>query len=153
MTATRYTSVVDVLILLQRADGRVLLVRRAETEYAGGLLSIVGGHLERGEFADDGARREAHEEVGVEIDPADTEFCGAAHYLGPEDERRICFAFTAQRWLGEPYNREPHKHTALVWAEPGNPPPDCHAYSTAVLRQFVVGGSLYANIAHPRRPR
>ncbi|MBT2524381.1 hypothetical protein J7E91_02755 [Streptomyces sp. ISL-99] len=74
-------------------------------------------------------------------------------HRGPEDERRIRFPFTARRRRGEPYNREHRKHTALVWAEPGNPPPDRHPYAKDVLSQFGVAGPSYVSTAHPRRPR
>ncbi|MEU2871923.1 NUDIX domain-containing protein [Streptomyces olivoreticuli] len=143
---------VNVIVLLQRwNDGRVLAVRRdTSCAHAPGLLTAVGGHLGDGEFADQATLRKAYEEVGVRVAPADLEFCQLVHYLAPCGRRRIGMAFTARRWEGEPYNREP-THTGLFWVDPGNPPPDCHSYTRTVLTHFVAG-SLYANITAPTRP-
>ena len=44
--------------------GRLLLVRQADT----GLWSTIGGAIEPGEAPEDGARREALEEAGVEVE-------------------------------------------------------------------------------------
>ncbi|WP_329127458.1 NUDIX domain-containing protein [Streptomyces sp. NBC_01465] len=141
----RYRTIVDVLAVLQRSDGRVLLVRRAaDAEYAPGLLTVVGGHLEDGETVSAGALREAHEEVGVTVDEENLEFCGLIHYRG-EAGGRLGTVFMAQRWQGEPFNAEPDKHTGLVWAQPSQPPADCHPYTAAVLRAFSAG-SLYTPV-------
>ncbi|PKV84237.1 NUDIX domain-containing protein [Streptomyces sp. TLI_146] len=142
-----YRSEVDVVVVLHRTDGRVLLLRRAASEYRG-QLTLVGGRLERDEWYDDGARREVREEVGVHIDPGDLELCCAAHLQIEDLERRLVFLFTTQRWSGDPHNAEPDRHTELVWADPGEPPADCHPVSTALLEHFVAG-SLRANITVP----
>ncbi|MFI9202945.1 NUDIX domain-containing protein [Streptomyces sp. NPDC053048] len=138
----RYRSVVDVMVLLHRTDGRVLLLRRAGNVYASGLLAPPGGHLENGETLIDGARREVREEVGVGIDPADLEFCHLIHHRSPEGEARLGVVFTSQQWSGEPRNQEPGKCSALVWANPAQPPSDCVPYTAAVLDRFCSGALL-----------
>ncbi|AOR37538.1 hypothetical protein BFF78_36335 [Streptomyces fodineus] len=143
----RYKSIVDVLVLLHRQDGRVLLLRRAEPRYAG-QLTIVGGHLDRDEWFEDGACREVREEVGVHVDPEDLWLCCTAHLLSPDGERRLALLFTTQTWSGEPFNAEPDRHTELVWAEPGEPPLDAHPFTAALLEHFVAG-SPRANIRMP----
>lgn len=135
----RYRSTVDVFMLLRRPDGRVLLLERAGDTYASGLLCPVSGHLEDGESVLDGAVREADEEVGVRIDPADACFVHLIHHRSPEGEGRIGVAFTARRWDGEPYNREPHKHARLVWADPADPPAQCVPYTAALLSAIAAG--------------
>jgi 8-oxo-dGTP diphosphatase len=141
---TPYTSVVDVLVLLYRQDGRVLLLRRAEPEYQG-QLTIVGGHLEDREWCDEGACREVREEVGVLVEPENLELSCTAHLLAPSGQRRLALLFTTQSWTGEPRNCEPHRHTALVWADPGEPPADVHPFTRELLQHFVTG-SPRANI-------
>lgn len=47
--AARFRSVVDVFVLLRGADGRVLLMARANTGFAYGALGIPSGHLEEDE--------------------------------------------------------------------------------------------------------
>ncbi|MEW2033826.1 NUDIX domain-containing protein [Streptomyces roseifaciens] len=140
--APRYRLVVDVMVLVVRGDGRVLLLRRAGRVYASGLLCPPGGHLEDGEPVTAGARREVAEEVGVTIAPWDLEFCHVIHHRSPEGEGRMGMVFTAQRWAGEPVNREPEKCSALVWADPARPPSDCVPYTAAALKQFCSGALL-----------
>ncbi|WP_367132788.1 MULTISPECIES: NUDIX domain-containing protein [Streptomyces] len=139
---TRYKSVIDVMVLLHRPDGRVLLLRRAGNVYASGLLAPPGGYLEDGETLTEGALREVVEEVGVQIAPADLEFCHLIHHRSPESESRLGVVFTAQRWSGEPWNREPGKCSGLVWADPAQPPSDCVPYTAAILGQFCSGALL-----------
>lgn len=139
---TRHQRVVDVFVLLHRGDGRVLLLRRAGAVYASGLLCPPSGHLEEGETVEEGAQREVHEETGVTVCARDLEFCHLIDHHSPEGQQRLGVAFTARRWCGEPYNREPHKHSALIWADPARPPADCVPYTTALLGQFAQGALL-----------
>jgi ADP-ribose pyrophosphatase YjhB (NUDIX family) len=58
------TFTVGAICVIERADGALLLVRHSYRERWG----LPGGLLQRGEEADAGARREAFEEVGLEIE-------------------------------------------------------------------------------------
>ncbi|WP_205519173.1 NUDIX hydrolase [Streptomyces olivoreticuli] len=144
----RYRLVVDVMVLMVRDDGRVLLLRRAGKVYASGLLCPPGGHLEEGEPVTQGALREVAEEVGVTIAPADLEFWHVIHHRSPEGEGRMGMVFTAQHWTGTPSIREPEKCSQLVWADPARPPADCVPYTAAILKQFC-GGALLSEHGWP----
>jgi len=61
--------------LLLVSDGWVLLAQRSPGSHHGGTWSIPGGAMRRGETAEEGAVREAVEEVG--LDPARIELVGA----------------------------------------------------------------------------
>jgi 8-oxo-dGTP diphosphatase len=137
--AGRYRSIVDVYVLLQRADGMILLLERAGTGYADGQFCPPSGHLEAGESVVQGVIREAQEEVGVLIDPGDLTFSHVVHHRNPEGQPRIGFFFTATRWTGEPVNREPHKCAGLLWADPARPPADTVPYSAAALDAMAHG--------------
>ncbi|MDH6709210.1 8-oxo-dGTP diphosphatase [Kitasatospora sp. MAA19] len=132
---SRYRSVVDVYVLLRRADGRVLLMERANTGYADGQLCPPSGHLEQGESVIAGAIREAAEEVGVELGEAALAFAHVVHHRSPEGEGRVGFFFLTDSWRGEPVNREPHKCARLLWADPTNPPENTVPYTAAALAQ------------------
>lgn len=56
---------VSVAGVVVRADGRVLVIRRADN----GTWEAPGGVLERGETIEDGLRREVYEETGVKVRP------------------------------------------------------------------------------------
>lgn len=133
----RYRSIVDVYVLLRRADGHVLLMERANTGYADGLLCPPSGHLEDGESVTAGAIREAAEEVGVKLEEADLRFVHVVHHRNGDEEGRIGFFFTATRWAGEPINREPQKCARLLWADPTAPPANTVPYTAAALAQIT----------------
>jgi 8-oxo-dGTP diphosphatase len=135
----RHRSVVDVYVLLHRADGRILMLRRANTGYADGQLCPVSGHLEAGESVVATAVREASEEVGVRIASADLTFIHVVHHRSPQGQGRVGLFFTVCRWVGEPYNREPNKCAELMWIDPANLPDDVVPYSAAALAQITAG--------------
>ncbi|MGW1002194.1 NUDIX domain-containing protein [Streptomyces sp. NPDC001118] len=144
-----HLSPANVMVLVQRGDGRILAVRHSSTsETSPNQVTVIGGKLERDEFLDEGALRELHEETGVRVAHDDLEFCQTVHYRGPDGLRVIGVVFTAQRWQGEPRNAEPLKHKSILWIDPGNPPADCHPYTRQVLANFMAG-RLYGNITVP----
>ncbi|GHI10466.1 hypothetical protein AQI88_30865 [Streptomyces cellostaticus] len=146
MTGGRYRLICDAIMLLVRADGRVLCVRKnAQAEHASSQLTAVGGHLEDGEAVDAAARREAREEAGVDVAPRDQEFVGLAHYNSPQGGGRLGAVFTAQVWSGEVRNAEPDKHEAVVWVDPARPPADCHPYTLAIFEMYRTG-ALYLSL-------
>ncbi|MEV7186003.1 NUDIX domain-containing protein [Kitasatospora sp. NPDC093102] len=134
---SRYGSVVDVYVLLRRADGCALLMERANTGYADGQLCPPSGHLEEGESVIAGAIREATEEVGIELGETVLGFAHVVHHRSPEGQGRIGFFFLADNWNGEPLNREPHKCAQLLWADPANPPENTVPYTAAALAQIA----------------
>jgi 8-oxo-dGTP pyrophosphatase MutT (NUDIX family) len=111
----------------------ILLLERSGTGYADGQLCPPSGHLEDGESVTQAAVREASEEVGVGINPADLAFTHVVHHRNPLGQGRIGIFFTAARWSGEPVNREPHKCARLCWADPALPPPNTVPYTAAAL--------------------
>lgn len=112
MPQQRFKLISAVHILLVR-EGNVLLLRRANTGYADGLYSVVAGHLKGDETIKDAARREAHEEVGVDIPPSDLEVVAVMHRKA-EDER-IDWFLKAESWQGSIVNCEPEKCAQLAW--------------------------------------
>jgi 8-oxo-dGTP diphosphatase len=119
--AARFVVVPAAYVFFLRAhtDGartEVLLQLRRGTGYMDEhWAAAAAGHVERGETAEEAARREAAEEVDV----ADLrlEFLTAMqrtqHDL-PIDER-IDFFFAARSWTGEPRIVEPSKCADLRW--------------------------------------
>lgn len=51
-------------LLIQRGDGRILLVLRSQDVLDPGVWGIPGGGIKPGQDAEDGARRETYEELG-----------------------------------------------------------------------------------------
>ncbi|MYA50831.1 MAG: NUDIX domain-containing protein [Chloroflexi bacterium] len=89
--------------------GRVLLAKRSSTaRHYPDVWDLFGGHVEEGEPLEEALRREAREELGVDIE--------AFHPLGivhdPVEPAEIAiFAVTA--WRGEPVNAALDEHSAI----------------------------------------
>jgi 8-oxo-dGTP diphosphatase len=88
--------------LVEDADGRVLLARRAHEPFKG-RWDIPGGFLEEGEAPLDGIRRELREETGLDVEPL--EFVGAwmDRYGGDSTaEATLNMYWTARSLGGDP---------------------------------------------------
>lgn len=106
---------IDVHVLLV-SNGSILLTQRRDTNDAfDGLWHLPSGKLDAGESALDAAVREAEEEVGVLIDPADLCHVHTIHVNGSGPEARLGLFFETRRWIGEPTNRERDKCSAVRW--------------------------------------
>jgi 8-oxo-dGTP pyrophosphatase MutT (NUDIX family) len=135
----RHRSIVDLHVILRRDDGRVLLLRRANTGYGDGQLHLPSGHLDERESVVDGVIREAREEIGVTVDAADLRFVHVMHRAAETPHDRIGFFFATDTWTGTPYNAEPEKCSELVWIDPANLPNETIAYPAAGILHGLRG--------------
>ena len=91
--------------------GTVLLVKRSpQMRFYPDVWDLFGGHVESGESSEDALRREAMEELQVELE--------TFHLLGTihdpvEPAEIMIFAVTA--WKGEPINAALDEHTQIGW--------------------------------------
>ena len=91
--------------------GRVLLVRRSpQARHYPDVWDLFGGHVEAGESLEEALRREAHEELGVEIGYSRP--LGAVH--DPVEPADIT-VFVVLAWDGEPVNAAPEEHSEIGW--------------------------------------
>ena len=98
-------------VLLLRRE-RLLLLRRCNTGFEDGKLSVVAGHVEPGEPVTQATIREASEEVDFFL----------TYRLGPDGE--------------EPRNCEPEKCSELVRANLESLPADTIPYVRAGIERF-----------------
>lgn len=134
----RYRSIIDVHVILERG-AEILLLERQGTGYCDGMLHLPSGHLDEGETLTDGAAREAHEEVGIRIDPADLHLTAVVHHRQRADLARVGMFFATGRWDGEPYNAEPHKCGKLLWCDPRLLPSNTIDYPAAGISSYLAG--------------
>nr|WP_280453848.1 NUDIX domain-containing protein [Nocardia brasiliensis] len=87
------------------------------------------------------AVREANEEIGVHIDPADLRHVHTAHVIGSGHEPRLGLFFEVRTWRGEPANREPDKCYELRWFPLDDLPADIIAYPTAGISALSTGAT------------
>lgn len=115
MGPERFRAIIAVHLFLLRSE-EVLLLRRHNMGYEDGNYSVVAGHLDGHETARQVMAREAAEEAGIAVTPADLRFVHVMRRkeAGEGDERLDLF-FAARQWQGEPELREPEKCSELRW--------------------------------------
>ncbi|KPV58791.1 NUDIX hydrolase [Paenibacillus sp. A3] len=126
-----------VYLLLVR-ENKLLLLRRTNTGYEDGKLSLVAGKMDGNEEVKRAAAREAWEESGVRVDPADLEVASVMHRLSDTGEW-IDFFLTVKRWEGEPYNREPDKCSEMAWYPLDGLPEDMIPHVRQAVENVLAG--------------
>lgn len=124
-------------------DGEVLLQLRRGTGFMDEHWAAgAAGHVEAGESVVAAAVREAREELGVVVDPADLEPLGVLHRTAephdPEDER-VDFFFACRRWSGQPRRAEADRAAALQWFPLDRLPDPVVPHELQVIRQLRRG--------------
>ncbi len=95
---------VDVAVgVLIGADGRFLLTSRPHGKVYAGYWEFPGGKLESGESVEQALRRELHEELGIEIGPAQLWKVELVDYPHALVRLHFCKVFT---WSGDFEMRE-----------------------------------------------
>ncbi|MEJ3657687.1 NUDIX domain-containing protein [Actinomycetes bacterium KLBMP 9759] len=143
----RFRVVPAAYVFLLRATpsgDEVLLQLRQNTGYRDGhWAAAAAGHVEEGEPVTAAACREAKEETGVVIDPADLVPVTAMHRThgnhDPIDER-VDFFFTCRRWSGEPRLLEATKADELGWYPLDGLPDPVVPHELFVLDGIRAGG-------------
>lgn len=107
--------------LVLHKGGQVLLLRRFNTGYQDGKYSVVAGHLEGRETAEQCIIREAKEEAGITLALEDVNVVHVMHRLSTDREYFDIY-LRADRWTGEISNMEPGKCDALTWFSIGDLP-------------------------------
>lgn len=115
MIKTQRHTIIPAVFVMFKKDDQILVLRRHNTGYADGKLTLVSGHVDQGESFTAAALREAKEEAGVLIALADLKPVHVMHRLTPTGQERVDTYFLAERWSGEIMNAEPHKASELFW--------------------------------------
>ena len=145
---TRFQVIPAAYLLLTRGDGddlEVLLqLRGPGTSYLPGhWASGAAGHVEYAESVAVAAAREAAEELGITVDPADIDpLCTVQRTMpGCADpvEQRADFFLTTRRWTGEPVPQEPEKCVELRWCRPSALPEPMVPHERVVLGLLAAG--------------
>jgi ADP-ribose pyrophosphatase YjhB (NUDIX family) len=134
----REVNIIAAHLVLMR-DGDVLLGRRLNTGFSDGLWHLPSGHLDAHESVAAAAAREAAEEIGVTIEPADLEFAHVMQHKHVGEPVRTSFFFIARRWAGEVVNAEPDKCSELGWFPLAALPTDMVEYPAVAINNIIKG--------------
>ncbi|MCE3553818.1 NUDIX domain-containing protein [Pseudonocardia sp. RS11V-5] len=140
----RYQLVPAAYVVLCREPNEILLQLRQNTGFRDGFwATAAAGHVEKGESVLEAAVREAREELGVEIAPADLQPLTAMHRTeatGDPIDERVDFFFTCRRWSGTPRLVERAKAADLGWFPLDALPDPVVAHEREVLEALRTGG-------------
>jgi len=118
-------------------DEQILLLRRFNTGYEDGNYSVVAGHVDAGETVTQAAIREANEEVGVVLEPADLQI---VHVMNRKSkDERVDFFIAITHWGGEVINNEPNKCDEVSWAPIDSLPANIIPYVRCAIENYQAG--------------
>ncbi len=132
------------LLLLTQTD-HVLLALREGTGYADGQWNLPSGKLELHEDAISGVVREAREEIGLRLDPAEPRMVTTVHHRNTAGLTRVGLAFAVAydpARHSEPVNAEPHKCAKIEWFPADLLPSNTYPYTATCVRAFRDGAAF-----------
>jgi len=121
------------LILIK--ENNILLLKRANTGYMDGYYGLPAGHLDGNETAREGGSREIREEIGIDINSLDFKVVHVMHRKAENDER-IDFFMTTDKYTGEISNCEPQKCDELKWFPLDNLPSNIIPYINEAIKNY-----------------
>lgn len=98
-------------------NAKVLLLRRKQEDFMGGILELPSGKVEEGETFKTALEREVGEETGLRIKTI-TSYLGSFDYQSASGKPTRQFNFSAEPFSGE-LKLSPTEHDAYQWVGPG----------------------------------
>jgi len=133
----RHKIIPGVSVVIKR-DNKILLLKRSQRCSSPGLYCTPGGHAEAHETLRQAAAREAFEEIGIQVAVVDLVFTHLMHHNAERGECLITY-FTAQKWQGEPYNKEPDIHDDMGWFDVNQLPENILISNKVALEKSDAG--------------
>ena len=120
----RTLSVVGLMLIRQKnRKEEILLQKRKNTGYMDGYWDFSAtGHVEDMESMKMAIKREAKEEICIDIDINDLEFITLIHKVSDINIIYYNGYFKAKKWKGEPKIGEPNKNEEIKWFDIHNLP-------------------------------
>ena len=136
---------VTVCVLIHRGDSFLLVVRAPGVGYAPNMIGMIGGHVDvnnpEGDVLEATARREAAEEVGLDLSGVPLKYLESEFFITNRGERQITVTFSAPAPAGdEPYVNAPDELTEVCWWTLNDLEADarCPLWLPALIRRAAV---------------
>lgn len=120
-------------------NGKTLLAKR-KGAHGSGMWGSMGGHIEFGESPVETVKREAREELGIEIGNINFAMC---MNMLREGKHYLDVSFTAEIVSGEPKIQEPERIEAIEWFTLDNLPSPLFPPVEAVLEAVKTGKNYF----------
>lgn len=115
-------------------EGKILLVKRANSGYFDGYYSLPAGHVEVHETPIMALLREMEEELGVVMEEDDVTLATTSYRVIFDKQDRVDFFFFISKFEGEITNLEPEKNEELLWVSLEELPENTIPYVADILR-------------------
>lgn len=138
----RFQVVPAAYVVLRRDDEVLLQLRRGTGYMDEHWACAAAGHVERGESVLAAAVREAREELGIDVVPADLAGLTGMHRTngtGDPIDERVDWFFECRRWIGDPALQEADKAADLRWFPLHALPDPVVPHERAVLDALAAG--------------
>ena len=98
-----------------RKDNKILLMRRFNTGYKDGFLTLPAGHIEKDELPKETMLRELEEETGLICDFESIIGVYAMHRISDSGRTYVDYYFEISKYNGNPEIKEPKKCDHIGW--------------------------------------
>ena len=129
--------------LILEDAGKFLFLR--QTKKNGGRYSLVGGTIEREEYAAQTLIRESREEAGILITPNDLSLVHVLHKRYKR-EHRIVLYFKAFAYEGTPESRETEKFRNVAWLPLNDLPAEVSPTVRHAIEEGLNKGLIYSEM-------
>ncbi len=129
--------------LILEDAGKFLFLK--QTEKNGGRYSLIGGTIERKEYAAQTLIRESREEAGIDLLPSDLSLVHVLHKRYKK-EHRIVLYFKAFHYEGTPESREKKKFSRVEWHPLNDLPGDVTPTVRHVIDEGLNKGRIYSEM-------
>jgi 8-oxo-dGTP diphosphatase len=133
--------------LILENKGKILLLE--QTDDNGGRYSLIGGKVEKEEFATQSLVRESMEETGILLSEQDLALVHALHIHKGKKSQMILY-FRARNWDGDPTSCELKKFKQAKWFSLDRLPENMSEMTRTVLEHYKNGGSFSCATVHTR---
>lgn len=121
---------------------KIAMIVRKNTGWRDGYYCLPTGKVDPGEPSKYTMKREAKEEVGVDVELEDIKHAVTLHRHTPQDGGYIDWVdiyFLIEKWSGELFNAEEHKSEKVEWVDLNNLPEKTIPEVRRALELFIEG--------------